>query len=98
MQDGWMLLFEIESINEDILAQQSDVDKKEVENSEFEYNHNLNEGKNLSAYEFDQKTSLLETEFSMVNSKKLLRRLQRLAGLVILSNVLKQVNKLNHRL
>ena len=39
-----MLLFEIESINEDILAQQSDVDKKEVENSEFEYNHNLNEG------------------------------------------------------
>ena len=40
-----MLLLETESVNEDILAQQSDVDKKTtIENREFEYIHNLNEG------------------------------------------------------
>ena len=45
---------------------------------------------NLSAYEFDQKTSLLETEFSMVNSKKLLRRL--LQSLKMVNILMKETN------
>ena len=45
---------------------------------------------NLSAYEFDQKNSLLETEFSMVNSKKLLRRL--LQSLKMVNILMKETN------
>ena len=44
---------------------------------------------NLSAYEFDQNTSLLETEFSMVNSKKLWRSLQ---SLNIVNILMKETN------
>ena len=65
--------------------------KQTIENREFEYIHNLNEGNksHLSAYEFDQNTSLLETEFSMVNSKKLWRSLQ---SLNIVNILMKETN------
>ena len=86
-----MLLLETESVNEDILAQQSDVDKKtkqlRIENLNIFII--LMKETNLSAYEFDQNTSLLETEFSMVNSKKLWRSLQ---SLNIVNILMKETN------
>ena len=59
--------------------------KQTIENREFEYIHNLNEGNKSQ----NQNTSLLETEFSMVNSKKLWRSLQ---SLNIVNILMKETN------